>query len=62
MTEPENITLVYLRRIDDNVMRLREDVHDLLNAINAAIHACNRVFEGAVDRIERRSDLVETHD
>ena len=28
-TEPDNLTLVYLRRIDEKVDRLSEDVRDL---------------------------------
>ena len=42
--EPDNIVLVYLRRLDEKVDRIMADVSD--------IKAC-------LDRIKRRLDLVE---
>ena len=42
--EPDNIVLVYLRRLDEKVDRLMADVSDIKTRL---------------DRIERRLDLVE---
>ncbi len=63
--QPENIALVYLRRIDEKVDGLREDMREvksrlgILESQYASIS--NRIdrVEFRLDRIERRLDLVE---
>jgi hypothetical protein len=64
--EPENIVLVYLRRLDGKADRLLEDMRDLKMRMTAAAEAMvglsrrmDRVEEW-LDRIEKRFDLVET--
>jgi hypothetical protein len=72
MAEPENLTLVYLRRIDEKLDRVIADVQDLKVRVTlleerfatqeAAIAGVNRRIdrvEQRLDRIERRLDLVE---
>jgi archaellum component FlaC len=72
MTEPDSILLVYLRRIDEKVDRVIEDVRDLkvrmtgveegLGKVEISIAGVNRRIdriETRLDRIERRLDLVE---
>ena len=72
MSEPENIVLVYLRRIDDKLDRLINDVNDLkirmsafernIGGVQVLIGAINsRVdrVEGRLDRIEKRLGLQE---
>ncbi len=65
MTEPDNIVLVYLRRIDEKVDRLSDDVRDLkvrMTAVEenlAGVHRRIDRIELRLDRIERRLDLVE---
>ncbi len=69
--EPDNLTLRFLRRIDEKIDRLTDDVHDLktrmtaverqLGDIHVAIAGVNgRIdkMEARLDRIERRLDLV----
>ena len=70
--EPENIVLVYLRRIDEKLDRVMADVHDLkirMSAVEVAIgqlqvsvgsinQRIDRI-EARLDRIERPLDLVE---
>jgi len=70
--EPDNFTLVYLRRIDEKLDRLIDDVRDLkfrmteveerLAKVELSIAGVNRRIdrvETRLDRIERRLDLVE---
>jgi len=63
--EPDNIVLVYLRRIDQKLDRLIEDVSDLktrMTAVEEAIVGIHRRIdrlEMRVERIERRLDLTE---
>jgi predicted nucleic acid-binding Zn-ribbon protein len=65
--EPDNIVLVYLRRIDEKVDRLIDDVRDLKVRVTGleenvvGIHRRMDRFEARLDRIERRLDLVDTH-
>ncbi len=70
--EPDNLILRYLRRIDEKVDRLGDDVRDLkvrmtavdrqLGDLHVAIAGVNgRIdkVEARLDRIERRLDLVQ---
>jgi predicted nuclease with TOPRIM domain len=70
--EPENLMLVFLRRIDGNVARLRDDMQDVkfrLTALEqeaawirgamASIQGRLDRLELRVERIERRLDLIE---
>jgi archaellum component FlaC len=70
--EPENLTLRFLRRIDENLDRLTDDMRDLkvrmtaverqLGDIHVAIAGVNgRIdkMEVRLERIERRLDLVQ---
>lgn len=65
--EPENLTLIYLRRIDEKVDRLIDDVADVkarLTAVEenlAGVHRRIDRLEVRVERIERRLDLTEAH-
>ncbi len=65
MTEPDNIVLTYLRRIDEKLDLLRADVHDLkvrMSHVEEAIGGINRRIDRVelrLERIERRLDLVE---
>lgn len=66
MSEPDNLVLVYLRRIDEKVDRVIDDVRDLklrvtnLEEGQAGIHRRLDRVELRLERIERRLDLVET--
>ena len=66
MSEPDNIVLVYLRRIDEKVDRLIADNHDIktrLAAVEenlAGVHRRIDRLELRVERIEKRLDLVDT--
>ena len=61
--EPDNIVLVYLRRIDEKVDRLTDEVRDLkVRATNveeglAGVHRRLDRIEDRVERVERRLDL-----
>ena len=65
MSEPENHTLVLLRRMDAKIDRVLEDVHDLKVRMSsmeegiAGIHRRLDRLDVRVDRIERRFDLVD---
>lgn len=63
--EPENVVLIYLRRLDGKMDRLLEDMRDIKVRMTAAEEAVvglsrrmDRV-EGRLDRIEKRLDLVD---
>lgn len=64
-TEPDNLVLVYLRRLDEKMDRVIDDVHDLkvrMTSLEEAVAGINRRmdrFEVRLDRIERRLDLSE---
>ena len=73
MADPDNLVLVYLRRMDEKLDRVIEDVRDLkfrmteveerLAKVELSIAGVNRRIdrvEARLDRIERRLDLVET--
>jgi len=65
MPEPDNMVLVYLRRIDEKVDRVIDDVRDIkfrvtnLEEGQAGIQRQLDWVEARLDRIERRLDLVE---
>jgi|GEM_PF-1235525 hypothetical protein len=65
MTEPDNLVLIYLRRIDEKVDRVIADVADLKIRVTdaeegqAGIHRRLGRVEMRLDYIERRFDLVE---
>lgn len=62
--EPENLTLKFLRRIDENLDRVAEDVHmikvRLTSVGESLVGIIRRVdrIEDRMDRIERRLDLA----
>ncbi len=62
--EPDNLVLVYLRRLDEKVDRLIDDVQDLkvrMTHVEEGLAGVNRRLdrlEVRVERIERRLDLV----
>jgi archaellum component FlaC len=64
-TEPENIVLQYLRRFDEKLDRVIDEMLDVkvrLTAVEEGIAGVNRRLdrlEVRVERIERRLDLVE---
>jgi DNA repair ATPase RecN len=63
--EPENILLAYMRRFDEKLDRVAEDVRDLKSRVTAleegivGIHRRMDRFELRLDRIEKRLDLVD---
>jgi len=71
MSEPENITLVYLRRIDEKLDRVIADVADMKLRVGHLETSMAQVqvrlaemsvrmdkIETRLDRIERRLDLI----
>ena len=60
--EPDNLVLVYLRRIDSKIDRLTDDMQDLKHRVirgdMAAMSSRIDRIETRLDRIERRFDLV----
>lgn len=72
--EPDNLVLVYLRRIDNRLERIEEDIRDLkyrmtlteegvakLNGAYAGLQLRMDRLDNRLDRIERRLDLQEAH-
>ena len=65
MPEPDNVVLVYLRRIDEKADRVIDDVRDIrfrvtnLEEGQAGIPRRLDRVEAPLDRIERRLDLVD---
>jgi predicted nucleic acid-binding Zn-ribbon protein len=63
--EPENIVLAYLRRLDEKMDRVLDDMRDLkvrMTAAEKAISGLNRRIDRIttrLNRIETRLDLVE---
>jgi hypothetical protein len=63
--EPENVVLLLLRRLDEKLDRLVDDVRDLklrMTLVENGLATLNgRVdrIEARLERIERRLDLVE---
>ncbi len=64
-SEPENLVLTYLRRMDGKLDRLVDDVRDLKLRMTgteegvAGIHRRLDRLEGRIERIGRRLDIVE---
>ncbi|HET7492703.1 MAG TPA: hypothetical protein VFK01_12575 [Bradyrhizobium sp.] len=64
-TEPENIVLQYLRRFDEKLDRVIDEMLDVkvrLTAVEEGMVGINRRLdrlEVRIERIERRLDLVE---
>ena len=69
--EPENLILVYLRRIDEKIDRLSDDIGDLRQRVTSLDEQAARIrgdmvamssridgIRDRLDRIERRFDLV----
>ena len=62
--EPDNIILRYLRRIDEKVDRLIDDVGDLksrMSSVEEGLAGVNRRIdrmELRLDRVERRLDII----
>ena len=67
MSEPDNLVLVYRRRIDEKVDRLVADNHDIkarLASVEenlAGVHRQIDRLELRVERIEKRLDLADLH-
>ncbi len=63
--QPDNIVLIYLRRLDEKLDRVVDDVRDLkvrVTGVEEGLAGINRRLdrvETRLDRIERRLDLVE---
>ena len=63
--EPENLTLQILRRIDEKVDRMADDVRDIkvrLTGVEESLAGVNRRIDRVEDRlsrIEKRLELVE---
>ncbi len=63
--QPDNLVLVYLRRIDEKVDRVLDDVSDLkvrMTAVEEALVGVHRRIdrlEVRIERIEKRLDLAE---
>lgn len=63
--QPENLTLLYLRRLDIKIDRLTDDLGDIkqrVTNVEESLAGVNRRLdrqEARLDRIERRLDLVE---
>ena len=64
--EPENLTLVYLRRMSEQLDRLGEDMREVkqrLGALEEGQASLSRRLDrmgGDVAQIQRRLDLVDT--
>jgi len=64
-TEPENLVLAYLRRIDEKVDRLRADARELKTGLNGvrrdliALAEADARLELMVDRQSERLDRIE---
>jgi len=65
--EPDSLALRFLRRIDEKLDRLTEDVQDLKIRMTAVeegfvgVHRRMDRLEARVERIEKRLDLVDSH-
>jgi predicted nucleic acid-binding Zn-ribbon protein len=63
--EPDNIVLIYLRRMDEKIDRLADDMRDMkvrLTAVEESVVGVQRRMdrlEARIERIEKRLDLVE---
>lgn len=62
MAEPENLLLVYLRRIDEKVDLLIEDVRDVkrrLTSLEMTVAQIHGDFAGQSMRIDRRENRLD---
>ena len=60
--EPDNIVLIYLRRLDEKLDRVVDDVRDLkvrVTGVEEGLAGINRRLDRVETRLERRLDLVE---
>ncbi len=63
--EPDNLTLVYLRRLDEKIDRVGDDLRDLkvrMTAVEENLAGVQRRIDRLdtrVERIEKRLDLVD---
>ncbi|HEY0327875.1 MAG TPA: hypothetical protein VGC77_02155 [Rhodopseudomonas sp.] len=66
-TEPDNLVLSLLRKIDQRTERMAEDLQDLkvrVTSVEEGLAGVNRRLdriEGRVDRIERRLEIADVH-
>jgi len=56
--EPDNLVLIYLRRMSEQLDRVAADVSDLKIRVSA-IEANSAVTNSRLDRIEQRLDRIE---
>lgn len=60
---PDNLVLIYLRRIDEKVDRIADDIRELKTRVGileqqyASLSSRMDRFEARLERIERRLDL-----
>jgi archaellum component FlaC len=65
--EPDNLTLVIVRRLDAKFDRFSDDLHNVkirLSYVEENLAGVNRRldrFDARLDQIEKRLDLVEPH-
>ena len=65
--EPDNVVPVLLRRMDEKLDRVIDDLHDVkirLTGVEEGLNVVQRRidrFEERVERIERRLDLTDAH-
>ena len=63
--EPDNVVLVLLRKIDERIERMAEDLQDLkvrVTSVEEGLAGVNRRLDrldGRVERIERRLELTD---
>ena len=67
MSEPDNIVLIYFRRLDKRVDRLLDEMRDVkvrLTSVEenqAGVHRWMDRMDMRIERVERRLDLTEAH-
>lgn len=65
LDQPDNLVLLYLRRIDMKIDRMTDDLNDIkirVTNVEEGLAGVNRRLDRSevrLDRIERRLDLVE---
>ncbi|UZE47225.1 hypothetical protein [Rhodopseudomonas sp. P2A-2r] len=65
--EPDNLVLVYLRRLDEKMDRVLDDMRDLkirVTGLEEGLAGVNRRLdrmEIRIDRIERRLEIADAH-
>jgi archaellum component FlaC len=64
-TEPENVVLILLRRIDERTERMADDLQDLkvrVTSVEEGLAGVNRRLdrlESRMERVERRLELTD---